>query len=190
VTERLPVVGVIGDARLEDPQRIEEARRLGAALLAGGFRIVTGGLGGVMEAVSFGARHGGYWREGLIIGVIPSYRAADANPWCDIVIPTGMQLARNVLVVSAADVVLAVGGGAGTLSELALASQLGKPLVTLGPHGWAGRVAGELLDERSAAPIRGCRSVDEAIVACRELLATVRDSGDIGSGFRRPGGVQ
>lgn len=188
MTARLPIVGVIGDARLEDPQRVEEAHRLGAALLASGFRIVTGGLGGVMEAVSFGARHSGHWREGLILGVLPSYRAADANPWCDVVIPTGMQLARNVLVVSTADVVLAVGGGAGTLSELAMANQLGKPLVALGAHGWAGRVAGEPLDGRSSAPIRGCRSVDEAVAACRELLASVRDSGDIGSGFRRSGG--
>lgn len=189
MTDRLPIAAVIGDARLEDPQRIEEARRLGAGLLGAGFRIVTGGLGGVMEAVSFGARHCTHWRDGLILGVIPSYRTADANPWCDIVIPTGMQLARNVLVVSTADVVLAVGGGAGTLSELALASQLGKPIVALGPHGWAGRVAGELLDGRSASVVRGCRSVDEAVAACRELLAAARESGDIGSGFRRRDGA-
>lgn len=188
MSARLPVVAVIGDARLEDPQRIEEARDLGARLLAAGFRIVTGGLGGVMEAVSFGARHSTHWREGLIIGVIPSYRVSDANPWCDIVIPTGMQLARNVLVVATADVVLAVGGGAGTLSELAFANQLGKPIVALGVHGWAGRVAGEPLDGRSASAIRGTQSVDEAVATCLELLATVRESGDIGSGFRRSGG--
>src|SRR3954462_7241122 len=113
MSERLPVISVIGDARLEDPQRIEEARLLGAGLLTAGFRIVTGGLGGVMEAVSFGARHCDHWRDGLITGVLPSYRADDANLWCDIVIPTGMQLARNVLVVSTADVVIAVGGGVG-----------------------------------------------------------------------------
>jgi hypothetical protein len=184
VSERHPVVGVIGDARLEDPRRIEEARRLGAGLLSAGFRIVTGGLGGVMEAVSFGARHCPHWRDGLIMGVIPSYRAGDANPWCDIVIPTGMQLARNVLVVSTADVVIAVGGGAGTLSEIALASQLGKPIVALGSHGWAGRVAGQILDGRSASAVRGCQSVEEAVAACVELLAVARESGDIGSGFR------
>jgi hypothetical protein len=179
------VVSVIGDARLEDPQRIEEARRLGAGLLAAGFRIVTGGLGGVMEAVSFGARHCAHWHDGLIVGVIPSYRASDANPWCDLVIPTGMQLARNVLVVATADVVIAVGGGAGTLSEIALASQLGKPIIALGSHGWAGRVAGEVLDGRSTSVVRGCQSVDEAVAASVELLAVAREGGDIGSGFRR-----
>lgn len=186
MTERHHVVSVIGDARLEDPQRIQEARHLGAGLIAAGFRIVTGGLGGVMEAVSFGARHCAHWRDGLIIGMIPSYRASDANPWCDVVIPTGMQLARNVLVVAAADVVIAVGGGAGTLSEIALASQLGKPIVALGTHGWAGRVAGAILDGRSASVVRGCRSVDEAVAACVEALAIAREGGDIGSGARRP----
>jgi uncharacterized protein (TIGR00725 family) len=184
VTERYPVAAVIGDARLDDPQRIAESRQLGAALLTAGFRIVTGGLGGVMEAVSFGARHCSHWRDGLIVGVVPSYRASDANRWCDIVIPTGMQLARNVLVVAAADVVIAVGGGAGTLSEIALASQLGKPIVALGSHGWAGRVAGEVLDARSAAVVRSCQSVDEAVAACIELLAVAGEGGDIGSGFR------
>lgn len=187
MSERRSIVGVIGDARLEDEPRIEEARALGAGLLTAGFRIVTGGLGGVMEAVSFGARHSPHWREGLIIGVIPSYRTSDANPWCDIVIPTGMQLARNILVVSTADVVVAVGGGAGTLSEIALASQLGKPIVALGAHGWAGRVAGERVDHRSASPIRGCQSVEEAVTACVALTASVRESGDIGSGFRGGG---
>ena len=76
-------------------------------------------------------------------------------------------------------------GGAGTLSEVALASQLGKPIVALGTHGWAGRLAGEVIDRRSAAPVRGCESVEEAIAACVELVAGVRESGDIGSGFRR-----
>jgi len=185
VSARLLVAAVIGDARLEDTARIEEARTLGARLLAAGFRIVTGGLGGIMEAVSFGARHCPHWREGLIVGVIPSYRTSDANPWCDIVIPTGMQLARNILVVAAADVVIALGGGAGTLSEIALASQLGKPIVSLGAHGWAGRLAGEPIDRRSATPIRGCGSVDEVIAACTELTAATRESDDIGSGFRR-----
>ncbi len=183
---RRPVVSVVGDARLEDPVRIETAHDLGAALLAAGFRIVTGGLGGLMEAVSFGARHCPHWQEGLIVGLLPSYRASDANPWCDVVIPTGMQLARNVLVVASADVVLAVGGGAGTLSEIALASQLGKPVVALGTQGWAGRLGGEVLDARSRLPVRGCESVEEAVAACVELLAAVRDSGDIGSGFRTP----
>lgn len=182
---RIPVVAVIGDARLDDEDRIAAARALGAALISAGFRIVTGGLGGLMDAVSAGGRTSPAWRDGLIIGIIPSYRAADASASCDIVIPTGLQLARNVLVVATADVVLAVGGGAGTLSEIALASQLGKPIVALGDHGWAGRLAGQTVDGRGSRAIRGCASIDEAVAACVESLADARDSGDIGSGWRQ-----
>lgn len=183
---RRPVVSVIGDARLDDQGRVEDVRRIGAALVEAGFRLVTGGMGGVMEAVAYGARHSPHWQDGLIIGIVPSYRTSEANPWCDIVIPSGLQLARNVLVVACADVVVAIGGGAGTLSELALAHQLGKPTIAFGAHGWAGRVAGELLDHRAKEPVRGCTSVEDVIAACQALLADVRDSGDIDSGSRRP----
>lgn len=182
---RLPVVSVIGDARLDDPATITQARATGAALIEAGFRIVTGGLGGVMEEVSRGARTSPSWSDGRIIGMIPSYRAADANPWCDVVIPTGMQMGRNVLVVAAGDVVLAIGGGAGTLSEIAIAWQLGRPIVALGSRGWAGRLAGEAIDGRSAEPIFAAHDIPSAIQRCRELAGRPCTSGDIGSGWRR-----
>lgn len=150
-----------------------------------GFRIVTGGLGGLMEAVSEGARHAPEWEDGRIIGILPSYKKSDANVFCDVVIPTGMQLARNVLVVASSDVVLAVGGGAGTLSEIAIAWQLGRPIVALGTHGWAGRLAGETLDVRGKQPIRACSSIDEAVLACADLAALMHEAGDVGSGYRQ-----
>ncbi len=181
---RRHVVSVVGDAALADPCRVQEARELGAALIAESFRIVTGGLGGVMEAVSQGAREAPEWREGLIVGVVPSYRASEANRWCDIVVPTGLQLARNVLVVAMSDVVVAVGGGSGTLSELALAWQLDRPIVVLGREGWGGRLAGKCLDARGDVPIRGCADVAEVVAACRELVGRRRDAGDVGSGWR------
>jgi uncharacterized protein (TIGR00725 family) len=186
MSRRRPVVSVIGDARLEDLARIEEARRLGACLLEAGFRIVTGGMGGVMEAVSYGARHSAHWTEGSIIGILPSYRSSEANEWCDIVIPSGMQLARNVLVVSSADVVVATGGGAGTLSEIALAHQLSKPIIALGGHGWAGRVAGEVLDGRGLDAVCRCASVEDAVAACIAALSRSREGTDIGGGGRAP----
>ena len=183
--ERLPVVSVIGDARLEEPGAISQAQQLGAALMEAGFRIVTGGLGGVMEAVSRGARQAPGWRDGRIIGILPSYLASDASPWCDIVIPTGMQLARNVLVVASGDVVLAFGGGSGTLSEIAIAWQLGRPIVALGNRGWSSRLAGEAIDGRSAAPIYAARDIDDAVAQCRVLVTRPNLGGDIGSGWRR-----
>ena len=73
-----------------------------------------------------------------MIGVLPGLIAADANPFVDVVVPTGMNYARNTILVAMADVVVAVGGGSGTLSEIALAWQHGKPIVTLDlGEGWS-----------------------------------------------------
>jgi len=89
--------------------------------------LVSGGLSGTMKAVCRGFKAG----KGLTIGIIPSYNKNEANPFVDIVIPTGMGLARNVLVVKAADVVVALPGEAGTLSEIAYCIQFGIPVVNL-----------------------------------------------------------
>lgn len=189
MSSRRPVVSVIGDAQVDDPARIVLAERLGDLLMCGGFRIVTGGLGGVMEAVSRGARRSPAWEEGRIVGIVPSYRASDCNPFCDIIVPTGLQLGRNVLVVAAGDVVVALGGGAGTLSEMALAWQLGRPILTLGAEGWAGRLSGESLDARGSMPVYGCVTAEEVVSRCRELASARAEPGEIGSGWRRTGGA-
>jgi len=89
--------------------------------------LVSGGLSGTMEAVCAGFKAGG----GLTIGIIPSYSKNDANDFVDIALPTGLGLARNVLVVKAADVVVALPGGAGTLSEIAYCLQFGIPVISL-----------------------------------------------------------
>lgn len=182
---RRTMISVIGDARIDDELRIAEARALGAALVGAGFRIVTGGLGGVMEQVSYGARHGSGWFDGAVIGILPSYRASDANPWCDVVIPTGMQIGRNTLVVASGAVVVTLGGGAGTLSEIAIAWQLGKPILALGDAGWSGRLAGTPIDSRGAGAIEACRTVAEVVKRCRVLAATVPEAGNIGDGWRK-----
>lgn len=89
--------------------------------------LVCGGLGGTMEAIARGFKAGG----GLTIGIIPGYDKNDANPFIDIVIPTGLGLARNVLVVKSADVVVALPGEAGTLSEIAYCLQFDIPVISL-----------------------------------------------------------
>jgi len=91
--------------------------------------LVCGGLSGTMKAVCQGFKAGG----GLTIGIIPSYNKNDANEYVDIVIPTGLGLARNVLVVKSADMVVALPGEAGTLSEIAYALQFGIPVISLTP---------------------------------------------------------
>jgi uncharacterized protein (TIGR00725 family) len=90
-----------------------------------------------MAAASRGAKEAG----GETIGIIPGYEDRAANPWIDHVICTGLGQARNALVAATGHAVIAVGGGWGTLSEIALALRLGRPVVLLG--GWADMLATE-----------------------------------------------
>ncbi len=119
-------VAVIG-AGAADPQLEAIAERVGGLLAAAGVVVVCGGLAGVMAAVCRGA----HARGGTTVGILPGPDAGDANRWVDIALPTGMGEARNVLVVRAGRAVIAIGGGFGTLSELAFARKLGVPVVGL-----------------------------------------------------------
>ena len=89
--------------------------------------LVCGGLGGVME----GAAKGCFENGGITVGILPSTEKRSANPFVTLAIPTGMGEARNVLVVRASDVVVAIAGGYGTLSEIGLALKIGKPVIGL-----------------------------------------------------------
>ena len=111
-----------------DDESCAAAEVIGKALAEGGAIVVTGGRGGVMEAACRGAKAAG----GLTVGILPGDDRSAANPYLDVALPTGLGEARNVLVVRAADAVVAVGGGYGTLSEIALALKLHKPVVGLG----------------------------------------------------------
>jgi uncharacterized protein (TIGR00725 family) len=119
-------VAVIGSGR-SAPATDAAAEDVGARLARAGAVVVCGGLGGVMAAACRGARASG----GRTVGILPGTTAADANPWVDLALPTGMGEARNVLVVRAGGAVIAVGGGFGTLSELAFARKLGVPVFGL-----------------------------------------------------------
>ncbi|MCF8357370.1 MAG: TIGR00725 family protein [Prolixibacteraceae bacterium] len=120
---------------------------LGKAMAEAGYIIVCGGMYGIMEAVCKSAREAGTGREVNSIGIIPGSDKTEANSYCDLVIPTGMGIARNVLVVNSGDAVVAVAGGSGTLSELAMAWQLGKKVICYtGFEGWARELAGKGLD--------------------------------------------
>jgi hypothetical protein len=103
------------------------AERVGRLLAEGGATVVCGGLDGVMAAVCRGARDTG----GRTVGILPGADRGAANPWVDLAVPTGLGEARNVLVVRAGLAVVAIGGGLGTLSELAFARKLGVPVVAL-----------------------------------------------------------
>lgn len=140
------------------PEEERHAEALGAALAARGCTVVCGGRGGVMAAVCRGAKRAG----GTTIGILPGYDRRAANPWVDYAICTGMGEARNAIVVATADVVIAVGGGLGTLSEIALALKLGKRVVSLGS--WR-LEAGRLARQDAAHRYHHARTVDEAVAS-------------------------
>lgn len=159
---RLQVAVIGGSAASE--RAIAEAEALGSALVSAGYRIVCGGRDGVMAAVCRGAHRSPGWFEGATIGVLPTPDDAVANAWVDVVVPTGMGIARNAIIVRSGDAVVAVSGRAGTLSELAMAWDLGKPICALDlDEGWASRAAGSALDDRPRPPIYRARSCDEVL---------------------------
>jgi uncharacterized protein (TIGR00725 family) len=119
-------VGVIGEG-VCSARVASQAERVGAAIARAGAVLLCGGLRGVMEAASRGAAGAG----GLVVGLLPGFRRGDANRWVTIPIVTGMDQARNVVLVRSCDAVIAVGGRYGTLSEIALALKLGIPVVGL-----------------------------------------------------------
>jgi uncharacterized protein (TIGR00725 family) len=127
---RTPYVAVVGPGDASPPE-LHAAEEVGAGLAAAGALVVTGGLGGVMEAACRGARS----RHGTTLGILPGEDRDAANGWVEIAVATGLGELRNGLVVRAADGLIAIGGGHGTLSEIALALKLGRPVVGLGT--WA-----------------------------------------------------
>jgi uncharacterized protein (TIGR00725 family) len=149
---RRRVVGVIGSSDASVTARTQ-AHELGAAVCRAGAHLVCGGMGGIMEEACRGfveARHGlGHVECGVTIGIIPTEYKKDANPYVDVIVPTGMGMMRNLLVVLSADVIVSVAGGAGTLNEIAAGWQKGKTLVALSTTGgWSTELAGKLIDGR------------------------------------------
>lgn len=162
------LIAVIGNGD-PDPERDLLAEELGAALGRNGWGVVCGGLGGVMEAACRGVKSAA--PDAPTVAILPGTERSAANPHADIVIATGLGYARNLLVVLSADAVVAVGGASGTLSEMAHAWQLGKPLCALaGAEGWAARLAGERLDRRRSDTVFSARSVEEAEAWLRRVV--------------------
>jgi uncharacterized protein (TIGR00725 family) len=119
-------VGVIGGSRC--PPEVESvAEAVGREVADRGAALVCGGLGGVMEAASRGAASHG----GLTIGILPGLERKSSNPYISVAIPTGLGEMRNALVVRASDGLIAIDGSYGTLSEIAFALQIGRPVVGL-----------------------------------------------------------
>ena len=127
---RATQISVIGGAE-GDEATLRDAEQVGQELAGAGAVLVCGGRGGVMEAASRGAAEAG----GMVLGVLPSTDPADANPYVTHVIATGIGHARNLAVVASGEAVIAIGGEWGTLSEIAFARRLERPVVAL--SSWA-----------------------------------------------------
>ncbi len=148
---RKKIVSVIGGhACSKEVEQI--AHNLGEKLAKVVDMLACGGLSGTMKAVCQGFKAEG----GVTIGILPGYNKNDANAFVDIAIPTGMGLARNVLVVKCADVVIALPGEMGTLSEVAYCLQFGIPVISL--NSW---------DIKGVIKVK---TVEEAIHRVKELL--------------------
>jgi uncharacterized protein (TIGR00725 family) len=137
-----------GEATAEE---LLAAEAVGRELAGRGAVVVCGGLGGAMEAACRGAREAG----GTTVGILPGSDRAAANRYVDIAIPTGLGEGRNVLVVRAADALVAVGGGYGTLSEIALALKAGKRVVGLDSWSIEGVETAQTPDEAATAALAG-----------------------------------
>lgn len=189
--ERRRIVAVIGDAGVQpgSPKYVL-AEEIGRLLVDAGFRVVTGGLGGVMEAACRGARTSASYQSGDTIAILPGHDPAEANPFVDVALPTGLDHVRNSIVAHA-DAVVAVGGGAGTMSEICLAWVHKRLIVALRVDGWSGRIADQRVDDRVRYPnepddrVVGAASAAEAVRTVVERVE--RFSGKYGSIRRRSG---
>ena len=147
-----PIIAVCGASR-GDQELLALAEAVGREIGRRGAWLACGGLGGVMEASARGAKSAG----GMTLGILPGLSKAEANPWIDVAVVTGLHEGRNLVLVRTADAVIALPGEFGTLSEIALALKIGKPVIGL--KTW--EISPEIILARDAAD-----AVDKAIAAC------------------------
>lgn len=125
--KRKKIIAVIGQGKSVPSNILRQAEAVGKLIAEGGAMLICGGLGGVMEAACRGAKQAG----GITIGVLPGRDTCDANDFVDIPIATGIGEARNSIIARTADVLIAVGGKYGTLSEIAFALNFNRAVIGL-----------------------------------------------------------
>lgn len=171
------LVSIIGDAVVaDDGNKKKFAYEMGKALVDNGYRVVSGGMGGVMQAAFEGARSSEFYQEGDTVAILPYFDRSRSNGYADIVIATGLDIYRNIIVANS-DAVIAVGGGAGTLCELSTAWTLKRLILAYEDgDGWSAKVAGERLDYRiryeeiEEDKVFGVKTADEAIAILERYI--------------------
>ena len=155
-----PIIAIIGDRHcFSHDHKAQLAAELGTALIDNGYRVMTGGVGskdnnpdGVMDFVMKGARDSAHYSSGDIIAIVPGFDPAEASKYADIILPTGLDIYRNVITANA-DAVIAIGGGAGTLCEMANAWSLRRLIIAYSNvDGWSSKLAGTAIDNRKRYP--------------------------------------
>lgn len=162
-------ITVIGDANASNEAYLF-TEDIGKSLAQLGFAVITGGRGGVMEAANKGAFEAG----GISIGILPSASLDEANPYCNLVIPSGLGHSRNAITALACDAIISIGGGAGTLSEICFGWIYKKPIFVFDQfEGWSEKVAGQALDEKYSVKIERCATIDELKSKLIALFGTI-----------------
>jgi len=162
------IIGHNGSGLTPEVEKI--AYETGSEVAKSGAVLITGGLDGVMKAASRGAKDAG----GLTVGIIPQSDPSFANEYCDIVIPSGMGLARDFLNALSGDGVIIIGGGSGTLSETCAAYMHKKPIVAIkNSGGIAEKYADQYLDHRKSVLITGVSSPKEAVKTILEKINSI-----------------
>lgn len=161
---RKKIIGIIGDAHLKgNQQKAKIASEIGKLIIDYGFRLANGGYGGVMECASQGAHTSEKYSDGLVLGILPEYDDSQSNPYIDIPIATGLGPVRNYTLISMCDAIIAIGGGAGTLNEIAIAWQMEKLIVAIDIDGWSQRLMDQSLDNRRNDKIFSAKNAQEAL---------------------------
>ncbi len=176
------LVSIIGDAIVDDDSNKKAfAYAMGKALIDNGYRVVSGGMGGVMQAAFEGARASEFYQDGDTIAILPYFDRTKSNGFADIVIATGLDLYRNIIVANS-DAVIAVGGGAGTLCELSTAWTLKRLILAFEDgEGWSAKIAGKRLDYRiryeqiEEDKVFGVKNADEAIAVLERYIGQYND---------------
>ncbi len=167
LVKRIQILVVGNNENGSTPETNKLAYETGIEIAKSGSVLITGGLGGVMQAASRGAKEAG----GITVGIIPQNDPSFANEYCDIVIPSGIGLARDFLNALSADGIIIIGGGSGTLSETCAAYMHKKPMVAIkNSGGIADRFADQYLDHRKNIKIIGVDSPKEAIKCILEKI--------------------
>jgi uncharacterized protein (TIGR00725 family) len=166
-----PILTIIGPNKsLCKPSHIKHAKMAGQLAIELGFRVMTGGEKGVMEAAFVGAKKADNYSSGDTIAINPRESGKTIDCLADIVIYTGLGHARNYIMAHG-EIILAIGGGTGTLSEIAMAWSKNRPIIAFAGDGWAGKLAGKNLDKRRKDKVQVVRNQRDLSLKLRKYIA-------------------